>query len=342
MDILNLPNDYFECSSSLFLYSAEARMKASTEFIQNEYDRKDLLYKTTDFVQHDFCDMLKADFSHMERIGNFPIREAFYELQHSINHALIGSYKAAFADLRRSMEMCLTIPFFTKENMEKYVLDESMSIEDRLNIFDAINEGEIKEANDWIKGERSTPFFSNMLKKLVKEERFKEIDEECKWKEKIQGLYFKISDFSHNKGYRASYEALNSPSNIINSIAYPTMKKESLKLFCDLYIETVQNNSVILALYNPLVLEGLPIEQKFGINEPFSGYFCHAQSELLWELLPQEYHAFFEKIRTTDMEVLDAVQWVMDRPDVSDEEFTQQIIDFNLLIDSLSKKTEAR
>jgi hypothetical protein len=284
---------------------------------------------------------MKADLSHTEKVDNFPIYESFCEMQYAISHALIGSYKASFADLRRSLEMSLTIPFFTKENLEKYEYDEALPLEEQLIKFDTINEAEIKKAKDWVFGKSNTPFFGrDMLKQLVKSGRYKEINEECSWKEKLENLYYDISDYAHNKGYQRSYSALNDPSLFISSIPVPKIKKETLKSFCDLYIQTVQQNLVILSLYNPLVLEGLPIEQKFGFNEPASGFFGPYQSELLWELLPTEYHVFFHRVRTTDNEVLDIVKWVMDRPDVSEEEYEQQMVRFNTLVNNLGSTTK--
>ena len=357
MDILNLPSDCLEKNCKIFIDGIEDRTQQSIYFIKNEYEQKELLYKMIEFMQYHFCNMMKSDINHIDRIDNFPINEAHYELHFAFNHALIGSYKAAFADLRRSLEMSLTIPFFTIENYNnpgtlKEYKDENLTFGENLwkcfedsdnqPVFEKymqFKDGEIKKANDWVKGNSNTPFFGGgMLKELIKTGRFKDINDECRWKGNLENLYHKISDYGHNKGYKKSYNALNSPSSFINSIPIPTTKIETLKEFCDLYIETVQQNLVILSLYNPLVLEGLPIEQKFGFNEPASGFFSHYESELLWELLPKDYHAFFEKIRTTDNEVLDIVKWVMERPDVSQEEFENQIEQYNSLVKNLFTK----
>ena len=263
MDIQELSSDSLESVSQIFIGGIEARAKESILFIQNEYDRKELLYKAMEFMQRDFCDMMNADLNHSLKIDNFPIGEAFYELLHAINHALIGSYKASFSDLRRSLEMSLAIPYFTKENMDKYKSDDSIPFEEQYFHFESIDNEEVKKANDWLRGKSDTPFFGrDMLKELIKSGRFKEINDECQWKEKLTNLYYKITDYGHNKGYPKSYDMLNNHSHFISSIPVPKIKKETLKIFCDLYIETVQQNLVILSLYNPLVLEGLPLEQK--------------------------------------------------------------------------------
>ena len=337
MDILSLPSDYLERSSQIFISEIEARTKESVDFIKNKYTQKELFYKCTEFMQHSFCDMMKADFSHTKKVDNFPIIESFCEMQYAISHALIGSYKASFADLRRSLEMSLTIPFFTKENLEKYKDDDNLGLEEQLIKFDTINEAEIKKANDWVFGKSNTPFFGGeMLKELVKSGRYKEINEECSWKEKIEKLYYNISDYAHNKGYQRSYRELNDLSSFIGSIPFPKIKIETLKSFCDLYIQTVQQNLVILTLYNPLVLVGLPLEQKFGFNEPASGFFRPDQSELLWEILPNDYHGYFHRVRTTDNEVLDIENWIIDKPNVSEYEYVQQMEQFLKLVNKLS------
>ena len=50
MDIQELSSDSLESVSQIFIGGIEARAKESILFIQNEYDRKELLYKAMEFI----------------------------------------------------------------------------------------------------------------------------------------------------------------------------------------------------------------------------------------------------------------------------------------------------
>ena len=72
---------------------------------------------------------------------------------------------------------------------------------------------------------------------------------------------------------------------------------------------------MILAAYNPVLLVGLPLLQKFADNPPLSGFFEEPQAETLWRLIPAHYHPSLRHIVETDEEVLSVIEWMNDLPD---------------------------
>ena len=81
------------------------------------------------------------------------------------------------------------------------------------------------------------------------------------------------------------------------------------------YLLTISHIAVILAAYNPILLVGLPLEQKFADNPPLSGFFNEGQSKLLWELIPPQYHFSLNHIVKTDDEVQSILSWIDGLPD---------------------------
>ena len=83
-----------------------------------------------------------------------------------------------------------------------------------------------------------------------------------------------------------------------------------------------------LALYNPILLVGLPLPEKFGMNPPFSGFYEQGESDLLWELLPEKYQPFFREVWQSDAEVLSLIQWFDSLPTLTKEESEESVRQF--------------
>ena len=227
LDLLNLPKNIIERKSTVFLTGINQRTKQSLDFIQNNYHKRERLELATTFIERHFLDAIKLDIIQLETVGFFPSSEAQMELDYSIKHAIIGSYKAAFADLRRAIELTLTSVFLTSEHSDK------------------------KKARKWVLSQQDTPFFSTMIEKLIKTDRFKNINITSNWKGIIKKFYYKISDFAHTKGKLKGYRELNKLNFFIGGTSIPKINTETLTEFLDCHIETVEHIATIITLYNP-------------------------------------------------------------------------------------------
>ena len=242
IDLMNLPDDLIELKSLLFITGINYRAKKSIEYIHNNYHQYERLKLALSFIEYHFTDAIKSDINQLATVGFFPSTEAQIELDYSIKHAIIGSYKASFADLRRSLELTLTSIFLVSEH------------------FDRDN------AIKWVLSQQNTPFFSTMIEKLIKTDRFKNINDNYNWKDVIKKFYWKISDFAHTKGQLKGYRELNKLNFFISGTSAPNIDYDTLKEFLDCYIGIVEHIVTILSLYNPIILIGLPLDEKFGIN----------------------------------------------------------------------------
>lgn len=293
-------NDALEKKWQLFIYGIQDRVNISLDFIKNEYQRYEELQNAIDFVEYLLSDTIKSDVEQLSKLGYYPATETEMELDYSIKHALIGSYKSAFADLRRGLELSIIGVYLSSEQYDR------------------------KKALDWIMSNDDTPGFSKSINKLVRQSRFKDINLACDWKNNLQKLYWLLSDFSHNKGQLKGYRALNSPNFFTAGTSAPTIKKETLKEFCDLYIKTVKEIVAIQALYNPVILVGVPFDEKYGLEGPMSGYFNDGQAEAVNKLIPGNYRVFFDSVIASDAEINSVKHHFASLPDLTEQDLKEQ------------------
>ncbi|MBI4646612.1 MAG: hypothetical protein HY738_08500 [Bacteroidia bacterium] len=285
----------------IFVDGIEERMSYSLEFIKSQYPNFEKLNLTIEFIEYHHSDAVNADFEDLVRVGYFPSTEAEMELDHSIKHALIGSYKAAFADLRRAIELTLTSIYLTSEHTDK------------------------QEAVNWVTSQANTPFVSDMLKKLARSGRYKNINDNYKWSDNLKQFYWNISDFAHNKGELKSYRHLNETNFFMSGTSAPRVNLQTLYIFCDAFIACVEEIVVMLSLYNPVILVGLPMFEKFGTNPPMSGFYEEHQAEIVNQIIPIKYKVFFENLKQTDEEIKGIVDWVASHPDLTKEQIEEQL-----------------
>lgn len=299
LDSFNLPG--LDRKGKIFVDGIESRVSQSLHFLKTHYSNFQRLNSSIEFIECHCLDAFKSDFEDLARIGYFPATETVMELDHAIKHALIGSYKSAFADLRRALELTLTSIFLTSECADR------------------------NQAIQWINSQANTPFVSEMLKKLIKHGRYKNINDTCNWSENLKQFYWDISDFAHNKGQLKSYRQLNETALYISGTSAPSINIKTLSIFSDAFISCVEEIVVMLSLYNPIILVALPVIEKFGSNPPLSGFFMDIQSEAANELIPGRYKFFFEDLKRTDIEVKGLIDWFNAQPDLTKDQIEEQI-----------------
>lgn len=299
-DIIMGKRESVERKGKLFIYGIEERVNASLAFIMNEYKSYSELKTAIEYVDYLHSDTITADINQVVKLGYYPATETEMELDHSIKHALIGSYKSAFSDLRRALELCIISVYLSSEKIDR------------------------KKAIDWVMSNSDTPGFSNVLNKLIKEGRFRDIDEACHWKINLQNLYWLLSDYSHNKGQLKGYRELNNTSFFTSGTSAPSIKLETLELFCDFYIQIVKEIVAIQSLCNPAILVGVPFEEKYGLEGPMSGYFNELQAEIVNRLIPEKYGSYFNLLIETDEEIKSIIEYFNSLPDLTEEDLISQ------------------
>jgi hypothetical protein len=299
-NILMGDSNPIEKKGRLFIHGINERVDASLECIQTKYENYPELELAIDYIEYFHSETIKADISQLEKLGYYPSTETEMELDHSIKHALIGSYKSSFSDLRRALELTVTAVYLSSEEVDK------------------------QKAVDWIMSKEDTPGFSNVLSKLIKNGRFKDINDKCKWKINLQNLYWLLSDFSHNKGQLKGYRELNNTNFFTAGTSMPTIKTDTLRLFCDFYIKTVKEIVALQSLYNPVILVGVPFEEKFGLEGTMSGYLNDGQAEVINKLIPSNYRDYFNQLIDNDEEIKSVVDYFNSLPDLTEDDLKEQ------------------
>lgn len=289
-----------ERKGKLFIHRIEERVNSSLEFIRTKYENYVELKLAINFIEYHLSDTIKADIAQLSKLGYYPAVETEMELDHSIKHALIGSYKSAFADLRRAIELSINFVYLISEQTDK------------------------KKAVNWIRSRHNTVAFTKAIKELIKLGRFKEIQTSHDWMKNLQNLYLDLSSYSHNKGILKGYRELNDTNFFSAGTSAPSIKYETLKSFCDFYIQTVKEIVAIQSLYNPVILVGVPFDEKFGLEGPMSGLFNEGQAELVNQLIPKSYRTHFDNLIENDKEIKSIVQYFDSLPNLTVEDLTEQ------------------
>jgi len=155
---------------------------------------------------------------------------------------------------------------------------------------------------------------------------FAELESSVGWAESIKKLYWRLSDYVHCRGQDYSFDSLYSGTSCICGIWIGGIDKQVVDTILDRYIETVQQIAVILAAYNPILLFGLPIDEKFGLNPPASGIFSEGQSQRLRDVIPESYRSTLIKTATQDSNVQTHRQRIEDMPDLTEEDIRAQVV----------------
>ncbi|MGD8564275.1 MAG: hypothetical protein PVG03_17165 [Desulfarculaceae bacterium] len=261
------------------------------DYIKNRYLRREEFDLAWDFVYLDLLDCMRSDFDSLGRVWLFPAVEAFDELSECLNRILEAAYKGARDNMRRALELVVVGAFFSHSHTSP------------------------EDAKSWLKSTRDTPFFRRAVRDLASLPRFDRFNANHNWVDAISRFYWDLCDTIHTKGERHSLRHLQPVQITISGIRIPEFNEDSLKASLDLYLHTISHIAVVLAAYNPVLLVGLPLLQKFADNPPLSGFFEELQSERLWKLIPVRYHSSLRHIVKTDEEVRSVVEWMDLLPD---------------------------
>jgi hypothetical protein len=316
----DFPNDPFELRGKLFTFNIDERITSSAEYIQQKFANKDKLYLCMEFMDYVYLDSFKGSFKEWDKHGGFPSIETNHQFDYAVKHAITGSYQAAFSHLRSCLELTLLSIYFS---FEEHFLDG----EDWLNIPEFDWKKAKQTERKWFDSLVDTPFFSKMLQVVKKDDRFGSFDLAYTWFDVLRSNYYKLSDYTHIKGYKMGSQVMNNVNSHFNNSSFHNINTDSLNMFLETLIQTIENIVILITLYNPIVLIELPLEEKFGINEPI-GFIHPGQSNVISQLIPTQYNSFFENLKANDIEILGLIDWVNSFPDLTSEQIKKQLEGF--------------
>lgn len=227
----------------------------------------------------------------------FPLMEANSEFENSIILCKLGFYKYAFIALRSVLELGILSTYWNAD------------------------EGNHLYIQKWLISLEDTPKRNTVFTKLRKNQNFQKFDDKHKCFDEGNDLFRQLSNFVHTKGRRhSSYELGNANFNRFN-------EKSLLKWF-ELMIRITKFIVVLHIIKYPVALQYTPIEQKFGLNGPAGGFFEPYQTEKIRHFLNKDVIMTLQEISDGDSEAIGMAKWVNEQPDIEDEEFHNQIKEF--------------
>jgi hypothetical protein len=248
-------------------------------------------------VFHSISDLIPVTEENFWSGNLFPYTEAEYELHSSVYFATRGFYKHALNSLRSVLELGLLSVYW--------------DIEDKSHI----------EIQEWLHSKEDTPFRRKIQKRLLENTNIKRFDEEGGGFAQLDDIYKKLSSFTHTKGARYSSRALT-VSNI------NTFNEKSLKYWVRSLQKVIRLVIALHILKYPVAYQFTPIDEKFGLNGPAGGFWNPGQAERVKEIFDEETNALLQKISDADPDAIALAEWIQSFPDITQEEFDQQAINF--------------
>ncbi len=243
------------------------------------------------FVHDIFPACFPSNSEREKKIWWFPLAEAGLDLEYSIFFAKAGIYKTAYMSLRNFMELSLVYFYY---------------------LLIAKSKG-----NEWAKGKIPTPFRNDILKVLFKNDDFRYFDSQIKIRESIDSEYGKLNDICHTRGVLHSHTTLSMGN-------YPRCIEESLRSFVTRIKAVIDVVMTCFVGVNPIILFPVPLDEKFGMSGPFSGYLKEYQVKTLHKLLTPESLKTLLAYYEANPNVASIRQYFEDLPDMTDEQRSQQ------------------
>jgi len=286
--------DIFYVDSHRFLSTSKASYDGSIKFLEAHKEHSDRWCLLSLVAHQALEEAAPSTFEALEKIGHFPFVEARMDFELACNYALHGLYKTVYHHLRSFFELYL------------------------VGIYFLSNETKNRDAHDWLEGQSNTPRMQRIIDGLFRENNFNLASQEFNFKEQLNKLYWKLCDVVHTKGRIKGHMALSHSSQA-------QFIPDSLVEYIDVLHECIESVSIAFILRSPVLLIGLPLFQKFGLNPPASGFLEQDGVDLLRSVIAPERLKVLDAVAADDDFARDAKEWVMERPDVTTEEIEAQI-----------------
>ncbi|MHB0972533.1 MAG: hypothetical protein ACYC7A_22670 [Thermoanaerobaculia bacterium] len=277
-----------------FVEHLSAATEASRDHLTAKPDLAAQLETVRVFGNQVLLEAVPSDFDSLGKIGYFPFTEASTEFSYAINLALGGAHKPAYQCLRSYLELALVGLYFL-----------SLPVSDR-------------SGRRWLQGDDATPFRAAIVRSLRANTSFATAADHVGFFELLDEVYGRLSDRTHTRGESHGHAAV-SKANV------PRFVPEALELFVTELRAASSLVATGFAILRPVVLVPLPLDEKFGLNPPLSGFLQDFEVGIVRELLPPEHLQWLEARAATDDEAVSVKEWMESMPDLTREEWDLQI-----------------
>ncbi len=224
----------------------------------------------------------------------FPHSESYYEIEASYEFALQGFYRYSLIALRLVLELGL------------------------LGVYFSVDDNEHIEVRPWLTSKEKTPRREKIFKQLLKLPNFQIFDQKFQFRDRILDTFDKLDGYTHTRGYKFS------STKLLNHANFNRFEPESLQRYCDLMFSVTKDLIVVLLLKHPLGLQGLPVDEKFGMDGPVGGFLQEHDVRLVTSVIPSDERELLQKFSDEDVNVQETVEYFNNLPDLTDEQWKKQ------------------
>lgn len=303
LDLLKVPNEPWYRSAYLISHAAAAASTDAADWIENSYHSRERLRAHLRFLPSALVDGPRGDVESLARVWFFPWTEAASELELSFACALAGLHRGCVDHQRRALELTVVGAYFVADHIDA------------------------KNGAAWLTSELRTPFFSRALDSLARTGFCERLNAATQWLEAVKQHYWLLSDIVHVRGQQFGLNAVQPMHLHLSTFPVPEFNAEALCRTLDRLIDTCGHIAIALVVANPILLVGLPISAKYGLNEPL-GFSEDGQAEKLRSLVPTTVRDQIVALAEADPTIQSIRDYMHNLPDISEEDVRRQIQDF--------------
>jgi hypothetical protein len=148
---------------------------------------------------------------------------------------------------------------------------------------------------------------------------FQIFDKKFQIQDRVLSTFDELDGYTHTRGYKFSSTKLLNHSNVNQ------FESESLQRYCDLAFSVIKDLIVLLVLKYPIGMQVLPLDEKFGLNDPAGGFLPETDMNFIQSLLPEREREVLQELSDNDVRVQQLVEFINSMPDLTEEQWKAQI-----------------
>lgn len=314
IDLTQSPREPWFHTAYFFARTTHNISVLSANWIQDSFENKNRLRDHLDFLAHHFDEGVRGTIDTLDRVWFFPWTEAATELRYAFANTLAGLHRASIDHQRRALELVIVGAYFTSDSVDE------------------------KAGTSWLNSETDTPRFSRAMKALAKGDLIARLNQLIGWSDLVSKHYWMLCDTVHVRGYEHSLSRIQNAGTYLDGLLLPSFSPAALERGLTLLIKTSEQMMVALSVANPILLFGVPIEEKYGLNGPI-GFYTEGQAEALRELLPAELLKALVEVAAQDEGVISLREHFDKLSDLAPDAIEQQVEDFKQQMEGLRRDT---
>jgi hypothetical protein len=245
MDFKELPPENYKLRSLILSESIPNVTKATENYIEN-YNKanKPRLDEYIFFAAN--LPMLTSCETHFFPLIDFPYVEASIELDKALSLIYTGFYKHSHMAMRCALELVIYAVYFSQK---MYKSDSKFTLNNYHNFSNQVSSIK-KKGQNWLKSEKDTPVFSDMLGNIFHlKSLWEKVDKGFYWKKKISDHFGTLSDSVHTKGFKKSNLGQGGGKYCVCGISPQVFNEASCEKAIKAYVETVRHVVQIMYVF---------------------------------------------------------------------------------------------